>query len=287
MAKQLLNNEQETALTTTENAGVVGFGSNIYRSASNYLEAWKMANSLAKSQLIPQAFQNRPEDTLIAIEMSQRIGASPFMVLQNLYIVHGKPAWSSQFLIACLNSCGRFSPLHYRMTGEKGKDSYGCVAWAKDLSDGEVLESPEVTIAIAKKEGWYSKDGSKWQSMPELMLRYRTATLFARLYAPEITMGMRTDDEVIDIAPVVSESRSSKFEKAMEDAKVDVEVVNEKAAEYTDFDRIADYIKANNIPVTAEQVRDYVTGQGEMLIAEMIIPNINRIAEAILGGGEA
>ena len=97
-------------------------------------------------------------------------------------------------------------------------------------------------------------------------------------------MGMRTDDEVIDIAPVVSESRSSKFEKVMEDAKVDVEVVNEKAAEYTDFDRIADYIKANNVPVTAEQVRDYVTGQGEMLIAEMIIPNINKIAEAILGG---
>lgn len=278
--------QQTTELATTDNAGtgVVGFGSDIFRSAGNFTEAWKMAGALAKSQLIPQQFQSRPEDCLIAIEMSQRIGASPFMVLQNLYIVHGKPAWSSQFLIACLNSCGRFSPLHYRMTGEKGKDNYGCIAWAKDLADGEVLESPEVTIGMAKKEGWYGKNGSKWQSMPELMLRYRTATLFARLYAPEITMGMRTDDEVIDIAPVVSESRSSKFEKAMDAAKVEVEVVGEKEAEYTDFDRIADYIKENNVPVTAEQVRDYVTGQGEMLIAEMIIPNINRIAEAILGG---
>lgn len=261
-----------------------GFGSDIFRSASNFTEAWKMAGALAKSQLIPQQFQGKPEDTLIAIEMSQRIGASPFMVLQNLYIVYGKPAWSSQFLIACLNSCGRFSPLHYKMTGEKGKDNYGCIAWAKDLADGEVLESPEVTIGMAKKEGWYGKNGSKWQSMPELMLRYRTATLFARLYAPEITMGMRTDDEVIDIAPVVSESRSSKFEKAMDAAKVDVEVVNDKAAEYTDFDRIADYIKENNVPVTAEQIRDYVTGQGEILIADMVIPNINSIASSILGG---
>lgn len=261
-----------------------GFGSDIFRSASNFTEAWKMAGALAKSQLIPQQFQGRPEDTLIAIEMSQRIGASPFMVLQNLYIVHGKPAWSSQFLIACLNSCGRFSPLHYKMTGEKGKDNYGCIAWAKDLADGEVLESPEVTIGMAKKEGWYGKNGSKWQSMPELMLRYRTATLFARLYAPEITMGMRTDDEVIDIAPVVTESRSSKFEKAMDAAKVEAEVVSEKEAEYTDFDRIADYIKDNNVPVTAEQIRDYVAGQGEMLIADMVIPNINSIASAILGG---
>ncbi len=276
--------DTNSAISTTSS---VSFGSEIFRSTANFTEAWKMAGALAKSQLMPTQYQNKPEDVLIAIEMSQRIGASPFQVLQNLYIVHGKPAWSSQFLIACLNSCGRFSPLHYKMIGEKGTDTYGCIAWAKDLSDGEILESPEVTIAMAKKEGWYSKNGSKWQSMPELMLRDRTATLFARLYAPEITMGMRTDDEIIDVTPVVTEARPSKFEAqpqttvqdVLEDAKVDVQP---QQPQVSDRDKVAAVIAEKGIPVSIEEVEKFVSDAGEMFIADMIIDNINAIAEAIL-----
>jgi hypothetical protein len=141
---------------------------------------------------------------VIALEISNRIGASVLAVMQNLYIVHGRPAWSSQFLISCVNASRRFSPIRYRMIGETGTDEWGCIAWAVDR-EGVTLESPAVTIAIAKAEGWFSKNGSKWKTMPDLMLRYRAATLFARLYAPEITMGIRTDDEVIDIAPIVTE----------------------------------------------------------------------------------
>src|SRR5690606_36386475 len=78
-----------------------------------------------------------------------------------------------------------------------------CVAWAKDRESGERLESPPVSLQLTHDEGWYSKNGSKWQTMPQLMLRYRAATLFARLYAPEITLGMRTTDEVEDISAKV------------------------------------------------------------------------------------
>lgn len=130
-------------------------------------------------------------------------------VMQNLYSVHGKPAWSSQFLIACVNASGRFTAMRYDATGQKGTDSEGCIAWASDKS-GQRLDSPEVTIGMAKSEGWYGKNGSKWKTMPQLMLRYRAATLFARLYAPELTMGIHTDDEIVDIveAPKVTTSPS-------------------------------------------------------------------------------
>ena len=53
-------------------------------------------------------------------------------------------------------------------------------------ADGEVIEGAEVTIGMAKAEGWYSKkdkygkETSKWQTMPELMLAYRAAAFFAR-----------------------------------------------------------------------------------------------------------
>lgn len=174
-----------------------------FQSAANFDLAQRMAKMLANSQLVPQHYQGKIADCVIALEMANRIGASPMAVLQNMYIVHGKPAWSSQFLISCLNASGKFSPLRYKTDGEG--DDYGCIAWAKDKADDEVLEGPKVTIGMAKAEGWFDKNGSKWKTMPELMLRYRAATLFARLYAPELTMGIMTENEVVDISPAVTE----------------------------------------------------------------------------------
>jgi hypothetical protein len=172
---------------------------------SHFENAQRMAKALCSSSIVPQNYQGDTNlgSCVIALEISNRIGASVLAVMQNLYVVHGKPGWSSQFLISCVNASRKFTPLRYRMTGEKGKDSWGCIAWATDKT-GEVLESPEVTIEMAKAEGWYAKNGSKWKTMPELMLRYRTATLFARLYAPELTMGIQTADEIQDVIEVES-----------------------------------------------------------------------------------
>ena len=175
-----------------------------FSSPSAFEQAQRMAKLLTSSSIVPQTYRDNIADSVIALEMANRIGANPLAVMQNLYIVHGRPAWSSQFLISCINASGKFSPLRYKMTGEKPGDSWGCVAWAVDKS-GERLEGPEVTVGTAKAEGWFQKNGSKWKTMPELMLRYRAATLFARLYAPELTMGIQTDDEIVDISPVVTD----------------------------------------------------------------------------------
>lgn len=179
-----------------------------FGSIAHFEAAQRMAKALCSSSIVPDTYRGEQNigSCVIALEMANRIGANVLSVMQNLYIVYGRPAWSSQFLISCVNASGRFSPLRYKMTGEPGTDSWGCIAWATDKT-GERLESPEITIGTAKAEGWYQKNGSKWKTMPELMLRYRTATLFARLYAPELTMGLHVDDEIIDIvevAPVVT-----------------------------------------------------------------------------------
>jgi len=162
--------------------------------------AQRMAKLLASSDLVPAQYKNNIPNSIIALEMAQRLDMNPLMVMQNLYMVHNRPAWSSQFLIACVNGCGRFSSLHYELTGAEGSDDRTCIAWAYDKANKEKLLSPPVSIRIAKAEGWYGRTGSKWQTMPELMLRYRAATFFARTYAPELTMGMAAKEEVEDIA---------------------------------------------------------------------------------------
>ena len=55
---------------------------------------------------------------------------------------------------------------------------------------------------MVKNEGWASKPGSKWKSMPEQMFRYRAAAFWQRMYAPEISMGFSTADEIEDIQTI-------------------------------------------------------------------------------------
>lgn len=170
-----------------------------FATADGFALIQRQAQVLAASALVPKEFQGNMANCIIGLEIANRIGASPLAVLQNLYIVHGKPGWSSQFIIAAINSTGKFSPLRFDMTGDADKRT--CTAWATDLATGDRLESPQVSLAMAKAEGWLDKTGSKWKTMPELMLRYRAATFFGRLYAPEILMGMQTVEEVDDINP--------------------------------------------------------------------------------------
>lgn len=161
----------------------------------------RVANMYCTSSLVPKQYQGSDNlgNTIIAVDMAIRLNMHPLMVMQNLYIVYNQPSWSSKFLIATFNQCGRFSSIQYEMTGEKGTDTWGCIAWAKEKETGNLIKSAEVTIAIAKKEGWYGKSGSKWQTMPELMLQYRAASLLIRTHAPEISMGLSTQEEVFDM----------------------------------------------------------------------------------------
>lgn len=163
--------------------------------------AQRKAQIYAKSSLVPKEYQNNVGNVLIAENMARRMGADTLMVMQNLYVVHGRPGWSAQFLIATFNSCGRFSAIRYRFSGEKGKPGWSCVAYAKELATGEVIEGTAITLEMAKAEGWSTKNGSKWMTIPEQMMRYRSATFLIRVTAPEIGMGLLTKDELEDMGP--------------------------------------------------------------------------------------
>lgn len=198
--------------------------------------AQRKAKLLASSDIVPKAYRGNVANCLVAMRMAETTGADPIMVMTQLYDVHGKPNFSAQFLIACFNTKGLYSPIRYRFIGEEGKDSWGCVAYAYELLTGEILEGPAVTIAMAKGEGWAGKTGSKWKHMPELMLRYRAATFLVRTTAPEITMGMLTDDEVSDIElprPVVATSTSlNEVMNAIAETEPVTEPVTEHDAPY-------------------------------------------------------
>lgn len=209
----------------------------------------RICKMFASSELVPdmyKASQDNPAEKamancMIAIEMAQRIGASPLMIMQNMVIIYGRPSWSSKFLIATVNTCGRFKPLQYRFTnlGDVGKVEYvdyewqnvngknkkvavkktldgtniinwECVAFTIAKGSDDVLESSPITIMLAIQEGWYTKSGSKWTTMTKQMLMYRAASFWTNAYAPELSMGMKTTEEVIDIEDIEFEDITEK-----------------------------------------------------------------------------
>lgn len=207
---------------------------------SGFDQLQRVAKALCASTLVPAQYRAFTEvksygkvtghtpnpaglpNCVVALNMAMRMGADPLMVMQNLYVIEGRPSWSSQFIIAAINSCGRFSPLRFdisepskeevvkykavvwkndKKTEEQRETTIQhrtCRAWVIEKETGDRLDGPTVSMQMAIDEGWLTKNGSKWQTMPEIMLRYRAASLFGRLYAPELLMGLQTQEEVRD-----------------------------------------------------------------------------------------
>lgn len=180
---------------------ITKISSELSAASSEFELMQRQAKMFSISTMVPKEFQGNLSNCFIAIDMAKRTGASVMMVMQNLYIVHGRPGWSSQFLIATINASGKFSSMRFEFVGKIGTPSYGCFAFATELSTGEVLEGATVTMDMAKAEGWSTKSGSKWATMPEQMLRYRAASFFVRVFCPELSMGLHSADEIEDAQP--------------------------------------------------------------------------------------
>lgn len=189
-----LENHQENLPTTQVGKQIP----TIWNDSDMLEKAWKSAKFLANTDIVPQTFR-KPENCLIALDIANRTGMQPLTVMQNLYVVQGKPSWSGQMCIALINGCGRFTPLEFTFVGEVETDSWGCYAHAKRLDNGKEYTSDIVTIAMAKKEGWYNKSGSKWQSMPVQMAMYRAGAFFGRVHCPDVLLGLPLIDEMNDV----------------------------------------------------------------------------------------
>lgn len=174
---------------------------------------YRIATALSQSEMVPKHFRGKPSDCFLALNIAKRMDLDPFAVLSNLYVVQGTPAFSAKFLIAMANRSGTFStPIMFRWSGEG--DSLSATAYAKHGASGEEV-SFDFSMSDAKSEG-YTKN-PKYKSMGKLMLAYRAATLFTRLYCPETAMGAITVEEAEDIKFAKGEASPSPYTATPDD----------------------------------------------------------------------
>lgn len=190
--------QEETTLSTT----------NMFE--NNVLE---QAKFLSNSTIVPVQYQRKPENCYVAIDMANRMGVPVMMVMQNLYIVQGKPSWSGTAIKSMLENSGKFEDVETVYVGQPNTDNWGAFVTAKLKKNGKVLKGATVTIKTAKDEGWYNKTGSKWKTMPELMLTYRANAWFARQFAPELLMGLQSVEEVEDVSKPTINKVANPYEK--------------------------------------------------------------------------
>ena len=207
MADEIKKDEVKQEVATTEKRNMVAdLGNGIYSSSDTFQLAFQMAKGLSQSTLVPQQFQNNPANCLIALEQSNRLNISPMAVMQNLYIVQGKPSFSSSFIIGLINASGKYDMELQFDEEEKDGKPYACTCWTE--KDGRKVTGIKITMDMADKEGWTKKNGSKWLTIPQVMLRYRAASFFARMNCPELSIGLYSKEEYDDWATPKSNKAS-------------------------------------------------------------------------------
>ena len=175
----------------------------------------EVAAVISKSPIVPANFKDDVGGVLIALDMAQRLNLNPLAVMQNIYMVGNKPAWTGTFYAALITTSGLFRSYNYEEeeTGEEvksiGRKNLRCRVVAVGV-DGNKVCGPWVDYVMAEKDGWSRRNGSKWQTMPELMIRYRAASFFVRTCCPNAAMGLREGSEQAEINEIEEEEEARK-----------------------------------------------------------------------------
>ena len=224
MAEEKKVEEKKAEIATTHVNRVADFkDGNVFNSSDSFALARQMAQALMTSTIVPPTFQKSEANCMVAISQAQRLGIDPFVVMNNMYMIQGKITWKSEFIIAMINASGKFdTELQFAEEVKDGKP-YACTAFT--FKDGRKIEGIRVTMDMANAEGWTKKNGSKWLTLPQLMLRYRAAVFFARFNAPELTSGLYTQEEGEDVNFSHKKTGASLNELVAEEDIIDAEVI--------------------------------------------------------------
>jgi hypothetical protein len=232
------NDTQKTDVIAAQEPQTSGILAQVQAETQAFELIQRQAKMLSTSTLVPKDFAGNVANCAIALNVAKRTRLDPLMVCQNLAIIHGRPSWSATALIGMINASGKFSPLRFVFDSDEAPT--WCYAVARDMATGEELKGERITLEMAKKEGWSTKNGSKWLTMPGQMLRYRAASFWSRAYASDMSLGMYTQDEVRDFAepprnvtpkvnPFVAEPELEEPAPAVQDVEVIVEELKPEA----------------------------------------------------------
>ena len=157
-------------------------------------EAKEFAKDLASSELVPQAYRNKPTDIVVAIQWGYELGLQPLAALQSISVINGKPSVWGDALISLVHRHPQFAGI------EETHDDNSATCVVKREVKGNVIETTQTfTMEMAKKAGLLSKSHKgPWHSYPQRMLQMRARGFALRDSFADALNGVISREEAID-----------------------------------------------------------------------------------------
>ena len=152
-------------------------------------EAFRFADMLATSDLVPKDFQRKPGNILVAMQWGAELGLKPLQALQNLAVINGRPALWGDAVIALV----RASPLCEFVI----ETDDGSAATCRVKRRGEPEQQRTFSMDDARAAGLLGKSGP-WTQYPRRMRQMRARAFALRDVFPDVLRGMAVAEEVMD-----------------------------------------------------------------------------------------
>ena len=161
---------------------------------ANLTEAISFSEMLAKSQMVPKAYQNKPEDVLVAVQWGYELGLAPLQALQNIACINGKPSVYGDAAMALVQNSVICENIEEFFEGEGTTNPTAvCVAHRKNRTP----ITAKFSVEDAKRAGLWGKQGP-WSAYPKRMLQMRARGFALRDAFPDVLKGLITVEEAQD-----------------------------------------------------------------------------------------
>ncbi len=157
----------------------------------NLDEAFKLAEMLAESEMVPKDYRGKAANVLVAVQWGAEVGLKPLQALQNIAVINGRPSLWGDALPALV----RASPLCEYIV--ETADAAG-TAICKVKRKGEPEQTRTFSDADAKLAGLAGKAGP-WATSPKRMKQMRARAFALRDVFPDVLKGLPVAEELLDI----------------------------------------------------------------------------------------
>lgn len=167
---------------------------NLILRPSTFAELDRFAQVAAKSKMVPTAYQNKPEDIMLAIQMGSELGLAPMQSLQGIAVINSRPSVWGDALIGLCRSSAACEDIAEKIEGDGDNRTAYCVAKRKGASP----VTGRFSVADAKRANLWGKQGP-WAQYPDRMLQMRARAFALRDAFPDVLKGLHVAEEVRDI----------------------------------------------------------------------------------------
>lgn len=153
-------------------------------------EALRLAEIMAKSDIVPKDYIGKPGNILVAIQWGAEIGLAPLQAMSHIAVINGRPALWGDALLAIVRGSGLLASFDE----EIGADRATCTAQRR----GEAPISRTFSREDAKQAGLLGKPGP-WTQYPRRMLQMRARAWVLRDLFPDVIRGLHVAEEAQDL----------------------------------------------------------------------------------------